>query len=124
LLLAPHFPDVSRVTARVAATRRDRFTSWLPMLIPPHPEGGVGAIRVELRGRVGIRREIKILGAVERPAVAAAAVAASAAVAIIADTAGGPGSRGLAAVDDPAAIVRDLARRGVQAQEFEGLTGC
>lgn len=124
LLLVPNFAEVRRVTARVAATRQDRFTSWLPMLSPPHPEGGVGAIRVELRGRIGLRREIRILGAVERPAVAAGAVAAAAASAVIAGTAGGPGSRGLAAVDDPTAIVRDIARRGVAAQEFEGLTGC
>ncbi len=78
LVLREGFLEARRLTARVAATRQDRFTSWLPMLTPPHPEGGVGAIRVELRGRVDDRREIRILGAVERPAIAAAAVAARA----------------------------------------------
>ena len=44
------FPSVSRISMRVSATRRDRLTSRLPMLTPPHPEGGVGAVRVEVRG--------------------------------------------------------------------------
>ncbi|MDQ6784031.1 MAG: hypothetical protein M3063_11425, partial [Actinomycetota bacterium] len=50
LLLVPAFPGVRRVTARVAATRRDRTTAWLPMLRPPHPEGLIGAVRAEVRG--------------------------------------------------------------------------
>ena len=44
------------------------------MLSPPHADGDVGAVRVELRGRVGSAREIRILGAVERPSIGAAAV--------------------------------------------------
>ncbi len=51
LLLLPAFPGVRRVTSRVAATRRDRLTAGLPMLWPTHPEGGPGAVRVEVRGR-------------------------------------------------------------------------
>ena len=51
LLLVPAFPGVERVTARLAATRRDRFSAHLPMLRKPHPEGLVGAVRVEVRGR-------------------------------------------------------------------------
>ena len=42
-----------RVTARVAASRRDRLTARLPMLRPPHPEGLIGAVRVEVRGGQG-----------------------------------------------------------------------
>ncbi|MEZ5168088.1 MAG: hypothetical protein R2695_16975 [Acidimicrobiales bacterium] len=64
--------------------RRDRLTAPLPMLRRPHPEGGIGAVRVELRGRVGVERRVVVLGAVERPAVAAAAVAASAALHLLA----------------------------------------
>lgn len=45
LLLVPAFPGVGRVTARLAATRRDRLTAQLPMLRRPHPEGGLGAVR-------------------------------------------------------------------------------
>ena len=52
-LLVPAFPGVRRVTSRVAATRRDRLTAGLPMLWPTHPEGGPGAVRVEVRGRRG-----------------------------------------------------------------------
>ena len=44
------FPDAVRISARVSANRRDRLTAWLPMLSPPHREGGVGAVRVEVRG--------------------------------------------------------------------------
>ena len=50
LLLHAAFPEVSRISARRSARRRDRFTARLPMLSPPHEEGGVGALRVELRG--------------------------------------------------------------------------
>jgi saccharopine dehydrogenase-like NADP-dependent oxidoreductase len=46
LLLAPAFPDAERITARLAANRRDRVTARFPMLRPPHPEGGLGAVRV------------------------------------------------------------------------------
>src|SRR3546814_6619520 len=49
VLLVPHFPLVDRVTARLSATRRDRITAHLPMLRKPHPEGLVGAVRVEVR---------------------------------------------------------------------------
>jgi hypothetical protein len=50
LLLHRSFPDIERISARVSATRRDRFTARLPMLSPPHREGGIGALRVEARG--------------------------------------------------------------------------
>ncbi|MGK2950054.1 MAG: hypothetical protein ACSLFP_15890, partial [Acidimicrobiales bacterium] len=76
LLLVPAFPGVGRVTARLAATRRDRITAHLPMLRKPHPEGLVGAVRVELRGRRGGANEVLVLGALDRPAGAAGAVAA------------------------------------------------
>ena len=76
LLLVPAFPGVERVTARLAATRRDRFSAHLPMLRKPHPEGLVGAVRVEVRGtRAGVS-DVLVLGALDRPAVAAGATAA------------------------------------------------
>ncbi|MGH9187485.1 MAG: NAD(P)-binding domain-containing protein, partial [Acidimicrobiales bacterium] len=53
LLLVPAFAGVERVTARMAANRRDRITAHLPMLRRPHAEGGPGAVRVEVRGRQG-----------------------------------------------------------------------
>ena len=120
LLLASRFPGVSRVTSRLAATRRDRLTSWLPMLRPPHPEGGPGAIRVEVRGRRGTSRDVRVLGAMDRPAVAAGAVAAVAAV-WAATGRLTPGAGGLASVTDTVPFLADLGRRGVRAAVFEGL---
>jgi hypothetical protein len=79
LLLTPSFPQAMRITSRMAATRRDRLTAGFPMLRPPHPEGRVGAVRVELRGRRDGAHEVAVVGASEAPAVGAAAVAATAA---------------------------------------------
>src|SRR4051794_25014470 len=76
LLLTPAFGGVQRVTAGMAATRRAGLTSWLPMLRPPHPEGVIGGVRVEVRGRRGATQDIRVLGAIDRPAGAAGAVAA------------------------------------------------
>lgn len=120
LLLRPAFLDATRITARMAATRQDRFTSWLPMLSPPHADGDVGAVRVELRGRVGNAREIRILGAVERPSIAAAAVIGAAVDQLQTGTTP-HGVRGLATAVEPAAFLRRVRDRGLSAQEFEGL---
>lgn len=121
LLLVPAFPRVSRVTARVSATRRDRLTSPLPMLWKPHPEGGTGAVRVEIRGLIGNERRVSVTGAVDRPAVATGAVAATAAVHVLAGRCG-PGAYGLAEVDQPLLMLRDLRARGLHAMKFEGLS--
>jgi len=120
LLLVPAFPGVSRVTARVAANRRDRLTARLPMLRPPHPEGGIGAIRVELRGRRGPVREVVVFGVMDRPAVAAGAVAALAAVEAAAGRLRRAGAAGLAELVEPVPFLAELARRGVKAAVFEG----
>ncbi len=120
LLLVPAFPNVGRVTARVAATRRDRFTARLPMLRPPHPEGGVGAIRVEVRGQRGHGRDVAVLGAMDRPAVAAGAVAAVAALWVGDGRVARPGASGLASLVEPVPFLAELARRGVKAAAFEG----
>lgn len=119
-LLVPAFPGVSRVTARMSATRRDRLTALLPMMRPPHAEGGPGAVRVELRGRRGSERHVVLLGAMHHPAVAAGAVAA-ATVRFVADgDVGRPGAHGLASIDDPLPILRELERRGIIGAVFEG----
>ena len=78
LLLHEVFPDVSRISARMSATRRDRFTARLPMLSPPHKEGGIGAVRVEVRGALASgQRETLIAGVAVRSGLAAAVVAAT-----------------------------------------------
>lgn len=120
LLLVPAFPGVQRVTGRVGANRRDRLTSWLPMLRRPHPEGATGAARVEVRGRRGTGRDTVVLGALDRPAVAAGAVAALAAVWVAEGRLRRPGAAGLAALVEPLPFLQELARRGVRAAVFEG----
>src|SRR5205085_6855284 len=95
-LMVAAFPTVRRVSARVAATRRDKATTWLPMLRPPHPEGRIGGLRVEVRGLAEGRAVTNIVGAVDRPATIAGTLAAVAAVAAGTDQlspgAGGPAS--------------------------------
>jgi saccharopine dehydrogenase-like NADP-dependent oxidoreductase len=118
LLLVPAFPGVGRVTARLAATRRDRLTARLPMLRPPHPEGGLGAVRVEVRGRGAEGIAVEILGAMDRPGVAGGAVAALAAVELGADRARHRGAAGLATMVEPRSFLRELARRGVKVARF------
>lgn len=121
LLLVGHFERVGRVTARQGATRRDRLTAPLPMLRRPHPEGGIGAVRVELRGRVGAERRVTVYGAAERPAVATGAVAAATVLEVL-DGRFAAGAAGLAGVTDPVAMLRALAARGVKPVRFEGMT--
>ena len=120
LLLAAAFPTATRVSARVAATRRDRLTARLPMLRPPHREAGLGAIRVEVRGRRGVSRDVTVLGAIDRPAIAAGAVVALAAVAVARGEVG-PGAHGLAGSGlATVPFLAELARRGVKAAAFVG----
>jgi len=120
LVLAPAFPGVERVTARVGANRRDRLTAHLPMLRRPHPEGSLGAVRVEVRGRQGQVRSDRVLGAVDRPAVAAGAVAALAARWVVDGRLTRTGAGGLATLADPGPFLAALADRGVKAAIFEG----
>jgi hypothetical protein len=128
LLLLPAFSaaGVSRITARMSANRRDRVTSRIPMLRKPHAEGTIGAVRVEVRGRRGPVTDVRVLGAIDRPGVAAGAVAA---VAVgwaldhrLGD--GGGGAGGLAElVAEPAPFLHQLADRGIRAAVFEGASG-
>jgi saccharopine dehydrogenase-like NADP-dependent oxidoreductase len=122
LLLQPAFPGVQRVTARLAANRRDRVSAHLPMLRPPHPEGGLGAVRVEVRGRRGVGRGVEVLGAVDRPAVASGAVAALLAVAAVERRLSRDGAAGVAELAPILPTLAELARRGVKAAVFEGVS--
>lgn len=120
LLLVQAMGPVERVTARMAATRRDRLTAPAPMLRRPHPEGRVGAVRVEVRGRRGTARDVLVLGAMERPAVAAGAVAAAAAVWAVQGRLGPSGAGGLASVETAGALLGELHERGIGVSRFEG----
>ncbi len=81
-LMVRIFPHLDRASARISATRRDRFTSRMPMLSPPHADGGVGGLRVEVRGGRGTERVTDVLGASGRPGVVAGTVAGVMAAAI------------------------------------------
>jgi hypothetical protein len=120
-LLHAAFPSAARVTARVAATRRDRVTSRLPMLRPPHAEGELGAVRVEVRGWRGAVTDTRVLGAIDRPAFAAGTVAAVAARWTVAGRFRRAGAGGLAdLVAEPVQFLTELSDLGVRAAVFEG----
>ncbi len=119
LLLIRVHPGVERLTSRMAATRRDRITMQLPMLRTPHPEGLLGAVRVELRGIQNGRQVELILGCAERPAVTAGAVAASAVETLLAHTTE-PGAKGLAEWVDARNFLHGLRNRGIRSEIFVG----
>lgn len=86
-LLQQRFPDVPRLQALQAATRRDRLTARLPMLRRPHPEGLVGSVWVEVRGRSahgGV--EHRVMAATAPQATGAGAIAALVAQRIVNET--------------------------------------
>lgn len=119
ILLQRQYPDALRISARMSATRRDRLTSRLPMLRPPHRDGGPGAVRVEVRGRLNGAYETRIYGVLDHPSVAAGTVGAVVAKALV----GGQfpqGVSGLAEFADPAFLLRELHRRGVKSARFGG----
>jgi hypothetical protein len=83
VLLQRIAPTLQRITARVSATRRDRLTARLPMLSPPHAEGTLGGLRVEVRGVRNGTRHVEIVGIAERVATITGSVAAHAARALV-----------------------------------------
>ena len=122
LLLVPAFPGVRRVTARLEATRRDRMTSWLPMMRRPHPEGLVGAVRVEMRGWSDGQAHTSILGVAAAPAVAASAACTVSALWAARGLLARGGAGGLAEmVSTPGMFLKDLGAWGVRVSAFEGL---
>ena len=122
VLLRDAFPGTERISARVSANRRDRFTAWLPMLSPPHREGGVGAVRVEVRGsdHAGARRTL-IAGVAELVGTAAAATAIAFAVAAVRDEFAPGVVRAGDADLDTVGLLDTVAQIGVRLQEFTGV---
>ncbi len=118
-VLVDAFPDVERVSARLAASPKDRILAPLPVLVGPPVEGGPGAVRIEVRGRREGRREIVVYGVLDRPGVAASATAAVIALWLGRGQAP-PGVHGAAAIDEPLPILQELARRGVRTAVFDG----
>ncbi|MEW6153633.1 MAG: Gfo/Idh/MocA family oxidoreductase [Actinomycetota bacterium] len=120
VLLHHAFPEAERVSARLGASRRDRLAAHLPLRPKVDPEGELGAVRVEVRGAQGVALDDRVLGAVDRPAVAAGAVAAMAARWALDGRLSGPGASGLAGLVEPGPFLAALAERGVKVAVFEG----
>jgi len=120
MLLHNAFPEVSRISAKMAATRRDRFTAFFPMLTPPHDEGGIGAIRVELRGSKNGVQENIVLGVSERPALAAASVTALTSEYLLKQKINLNHMSTLALIVEPSEFLSELTKRSIAVEIFEG----
>lgn len=119
-LLQRSFPGVRRLNARMAATRRDRLTGWLPMLRPPHADGGPGGLQVEAWGRRDGVPEVLVYGAADNPATVAGTMAAVAVSGL-----GGPwfpaaGAFGYSACTDAVAVLTTLRELGIEVSTFDG----
>lgn len=121
LLLAEAFPE-ARITATVAASIFVRATAALPP--PPARKAGetaLGGVRIELHGHGPNGAGVRVLGAIDRPALAGGAVAALAAHSAVAGRLRRSGAGGLASlVVDPTQFLRELNVLGVRAAEFVG----
>ena len=120
LTLQRAFPSASRISARMSATRRDRLTARLPMMSPPHAEGGIGGVRVEIRGSRGGERRTEVAGTAERTGIISGAMAAAAAVSALSSNLP-VGVVVLGAPDVPnGAILDDVIKRGITIFEYVG----
>jgi hypothetical protein len=123
VLLARALPTVVRATARVAAAPLGRLAAHVPIrpaLRRRPAEGGLGAFRVEMRGRRNGTHDVEAYGAVDRPAVASGTVAAVACIAAVTGGLGRFGAGGLGEVGETVPLLAELARRGVKAAVFAG----
>jgi hypothetical protein len=121
-LLHRIFPSVSRISARVSGTRRDRLTARLPMLTPPHAAGDIGAVRVEVRGAAVDGARVTVIAGASGPTgdLAAAITSACVEACLVGDIAAGVHLVGSPTLDPPALLRRAVAL-GVQLQEFTGV---
>lgn len=120
LTLQRAFPSASRISARMSATRRDRLTARLPMMSPPHAEGGIGGVRVEIRGSRGGERRTEVAGTAERTGIISGAMASAAALSAL-SSALPVGVVVLGASDVPnGAILDDVIKRGITIFEYVG----
>ncbi|MFM7258129.1 MAG: hypothetical protein ACKO1E_06015 [Acidimicrobiaceae bacterium] len=119
LLIKRAFPELLRVTARVSATRRDRVFARLPMLIPPRAEGGMGGLRVEVRGTKNGERVVDVVGVAERVGQVAGVVSGCVARSISVGEITQPGAFVLGELSLPnEALLSRVMASGVQAHAF------
>lgn len=109
--------DLLRCSARLVLSRRDRLAQHLPRMLPAPFEGGVGAVRVEMRGIHGSGRVTLVLGALDRPGVAAGVLVSEVVMAILSDEAPS-GAVGAGSVADPMVMLRRLRKKGVRVAEL------
>ena len=123
LLVDRAFPGVRRVSLRRSATRRDRLTARLPMLRSPHQEGGIGALRVEVRGADPAGGRACLIGGIAELVGTAAGAGGAAAFAtqiLDAELPTGlvvPGAAELPTLD----LLHRVETFGVRLQEFTGI---
>jgi saccharopine dehydrogenase-like NADP-dependent oxidoreductase len=119
LLIKRAFPELVRVTARVSATRRDRVFARMPMLIPPRAEGGMGGLRVEVRGTKNGERVVDVVGVAERVGQVAGVVSGCVARSISVGEISQPGAFVLGELSLPnEALLSRVMASGVQAHSF------
>ena len=126
LLLQRTYPSAGRLVARVTANRRDRLTSRLPMLRPPHADGGPGSVRVEVRGRVDGRFETLVYACTAAPSYAAGVMGAVTASQLVDETGSfgdQVGAFGLSEWSDPAELLHRCRSFGLAIMTFEGTAG-
>ncbi len=121
-LLHRIFPTAARISARVSGTRRDRLTARLPMLTPPHAEGDVGAVRVEVRGAAQDGARVTVIAGASGPTSQLAAVVTVACLESCLTGRLEPGVHllGGPTLDSPALLRRAVAL-GVRLQEYTGV---
>lgn len=107
-LLQQAFPQARRIQSLQASTRRDRASARLPMLRPPHPEGLVGAVWVEVRGQRAGQVEHRVMAASAPQATAAAAVAVVVAQELVNVGSGFSGRRSVVESDNVPNLLRAL----------------
>ena len=123
LVLHEAFPAASRIGARRSATRRDRLTARLPMLRPPHEDGGIGGIRVEVRGTKNGTRQTHVAGVAERPSIVAG-VTAGVLAGAVADGLVGMGRIQPGRASLPTGLLLSRVRHaGIKCWEFVGAGG-
>lgn len=128
ILLRAQFGEAKRIRARMAFRRRDRngvlraLTSTLTSRLARNRGGEeLGALRVEVQGWQGNTLEERVVGAVDRPSLAAGTVAAMAARWILDGRLPVSGAGGLATQVEPGPFLSALAERGVKVALFEGV---
>lgn len=121
-LLQRMFPTVSRISARVSGTRRDRLTARFPMLTPPHATGDIGAVRVEVRGAAADGARVTVIAGASGPTGDLAAAVTTACIEACLAGAIQPGVHLVGGSTlDSAALLRRAVELGVRLQEFTGV---